>query len=67
MSMKLSDAAEGAWLFELVKSQLETELALRELLTMQILKDEFGFSEDQLTRYAELKMQKMKELREKQS
>lgn len=60
---KLSDAAHGAWVMEAVKEVLTVELATREIMTMTILAENFGFTEEDLNKYAALKMQKMREAR----
>lgn len=64
---KLSDAAEGAWVMEAIKETLTLELATREAITMTILAEDFEFTEEDLRKYAELKMQKMREAREAQT
>lgn len=64
---KLKDAAEGAWIQKVVTDALTIELATREAMTLEILSEYFGFTEDGLNKYAELKMEKMREAREAQS
>ena len=64
---KLKDAAEGAWIQKVVTDALTIELATREAMTLEILSEHFGFTEDNLNKYAELKMEKMREVREAQS
>jgi hypothetical protein len=64
---KLSDAAQGAWVMEAIKETLTRELAAREVMTMTILAENFDFTEEQLNKYADLKMKKMREAREAQT
>ena len=61
---KLSEAAQGTWILEVVKEALAVEMATREAMTLEILAEDFDFTEEDLNRYAELKMQKMREARE---
>jgi len=61
---KLKDAAEGAWLEQVISDALTLELALREAMTLEILKEHFKFTEEDLQKYVDLKMEKMKEARE---
>jgi len=64
---KLTDAAQGAWVLEAIKETLLRELAAREVMTMTILAENFDFTEEQLNKYADLKMKKMREAREAQT
>lgn len=61
--MGIKDLAQGALLQSTFTKFLEQELQLREIWTLEILNDEFGFSVEQLNMFAELKMKKMKEAR----
>lgn len=61
---KLKEAAQGAWLQKVVSDALTIELASREAMTLEILTEYFGFTEEDLNRYADLKMEKMREARD---
>ena len=64
---KLKDAAQGAWIQKVVTDSLTIELATREAMTMDILVEHFGFTEEDLNKYADLKMEKMREARDADS
>jgi len=61
---KLKEAAQGTWILEVVKEALAVEMATREAMTLDILAENFDFTEEDLNRYAKLKMKKMREARE---
>jgi len=42
-------------------------MTTREVMTLEILAENFDFTEEDLNKYAELKMKKMREAREAQS
>jgi len=64
---KLKEAAQGTWILEVVKEALAVEMTTREVMTLEILAENFDFTEEDLNKYAELKMKKMREAREAQS
>ena len=64
--MGIKDIAEGALLQSALIDSLEREFQIREIITLQILTDDFGFTQDQINDFVDAKMKKMQEARQSQ-
>lgn len=62
----IKDIAQGALLQSALSEVLAKELQLREIMTLEILRDKFNFTQDQLCDFADAKIIKMQEARQSQ-
>lgn len=62
--MGIKDLAQGALLQSTFTKFLEQELQLREIWTLEILNDEFGFTVEQLNEFVDFKIEKIKKAQE---